>query len=63
MQGPTSQQYVRVHEGVRDHAVDRACKRRQTFRSRSGNVENHAHHGTGLAQVRVQLVLMMMSWL
>ena len=52
MQRPPSQQHVRVHEGVRDHAVHRARQRRQTVRGCSGNVENHAHHRTRATQVR-----------
>ena len=51
MQGAFAEQHVRVHEGVRDHAVHRAPQHRQALRRRPRDLQNHAHHGAGSSQV------------
>ena len=52
VEGADAKQHARVHEGVRDHAVDRACQHRAALRrGRVGDVSDPPHHGARTAQV------------
>ena len=50
VEGADAKQYARVHEGVRDHAVDRARQYRATIRrGRIGDVADPPHYGASTA--------------